>query len=49
MNKTKYDAFSDVWHYKACIFGTPDGEDDYLNECDCEELDDVDGEETDGN
>ena len=42
MKKTKYDAFLDVWHYTACIFGNSDGPDDYINECDCEELEEED-------
>lgn len=30
--------FSDELHYIGCCYGIPDGPDDFVNECECEEL-----------
>ena len=36
--KTKWDAWSNCYHYEACIYGQPDGPDDYIKDCDCIEI-----------
>lgn len=38
--KTKWDGWHNIYHFQECILGSPDGPDDYLKECDCDEIED---------